>query len=392
MSRYVFVIYVHLHSFLDTMEKIQMVDLQGQYGRLREEMDASLREVMRSARFVRGPEVHAFEEELASYVGTPHVITCASGTDALQLAFMALGLQPGDEVVTVPFTFVSTVEVIALLGLTPVFVDVNPDTFCMDVTQLESVLTPRTRAVLPVHLFGHCVDMEPLLAFARKHGLFVVEDACQAIGAEVVFADGTRHQAGTMGDIGCTSFFPSKNLGCYGDGGALFVRDEALADMVRVMANHGMRERYRYESVGLNSRLDTLQAAVLRVKLHHLDEFTSARRRAATEYTSALEHHPAFVTPVIAPYSSHVFHQYTLKLNGIPRQSLMEELAAVGIPTAVYYPQPLHLQKAYEYLGYKAGDFPASENLAQCVLSLPMHTELSREQIQYIVQNLVQNI
>lgn len=374
------------------MEKIQMVDLQGQYRRLKEELDTSLGEVLSSARFVRGPEVHAFEEELASYVGTPHVVACASGTDALQLALMSLGLQPGDEVVTVPFTFVSTVEVIALLGLKPVFVDVCPDTFCMDVTQLESVLTPRTRAILPVHLFGHCVDMEPLLSFARKHGLYVVEDACQAIGAEVFFADGTRRQAGTMGDIGCTSFFPSKNLGCYGDGGALFVRDEALADKVRIMANHGMRERYHYECIGLNSRLDTLQAAVLRVKLRHLDEFTSIRRQTAAEYTSALDHHPAFSTPMIAPYSTHVFHQYTLKLNGISRQSLKEKLDAAGIPTAIYYPQPLHLQEAYGHLGYKSGDFPVSERLAQCVLSLPMHTELSHEQIQYIVHNLVQHI
>lgn len=374
------------------MEKIQMVDLQGQYAKIKGEMDSALQEVLSSARFVRGPEVTAFEEELASYTGAAHVVSCASGTDALQLALMALGLQPGDEVITVPFTFVSTVEVIVLLGLKPVFVDVRPDTFCMDVTQVESAITPRTKAIIPVHLFGQCADMEPILDIARRHNLFVVEDACQAIGAQVRFSDGSLHTAGTMGHIGCTSFFPSKNLGCYGDGGALFTQDGALAERLRVMANHGMRQRYHYECVGLNSRLDTLQAAVLRVNLRHLDEFTAARQAAAADYTAALADFSAVQTPAIAPHSTHVFHQYTLKLEGVARQSLMEHLSAAGIPTAVYYPVPLHLQKAYVSLGYRTGDFPVSETLAQCVLSLPMHTELNREQIQYIVRILLQEL
>ncbi len=374
------------------MEKIQMVDLQGQYAKIKGEMDSALQEVLASARFVRGPEVTAFEEELASYTGAAHVVSCASGTDALQLALMALGLQPGDEVITVPFTFVSTVEVIALLGLKPVFVDVRPDTFCMDVTQVEFAITPRTKAIIPVHLFGQCVDMEPLLDIARRHNLFVVEDACQAIGAQVRFSDGSPHTAGTMGHIGCTSFFPSKNLGCYGDGGALFTQDGALAERLRLMANHGMRQRYHYECVGLNSRLDTLQAAVLRVKLRHLDSFTAARQAAAADYTAALADLSAVQTPTIAPHTTHVFHQYTLKLKRATRQSLVENLAAAGIPTAVYYPVPLHLQKAYAYLGYRTSDFPVSEKLAQCVLSLPMHTELNREQIQYIVRILSQEL
>lgn len=374
------------------MEKIQMVDLQGQYAKIKEEMDNALQVVLSSARFVRGPEVTAFEEELASYTGAAHVVSCASGTDALQLALMALGLQPGDEVITVPFTFVSTVEVIALLGLKPVFVDVRPDTFCMDVTQVESVITPRTKAFIPVHLFGQCVDMEPILDIARRHKLFVVEDACQAIGAQVRFSDGSLHTAGTMGHIGCTSFFPSKNLGCYGDGGALFTQDGALAERLRVMANHGMRQRYHYECVGLNSRLDTLQAAVLRVKLRHLDSFTAARQAAAADYTAALADFSAVQTPAIAPHSTHVFHQYTLKLEGVARQPLVENLSAAGIPTAIYYPVPLHLQEAYVSLGYRTGDFPVSETLAQCVFSLPMHTELNREQIQYIVRILSQEL
>lgn len=374
------------------MEKIQMVDLQGQYAKIKGEMDSALQEVLSSARFVRGPEVTAFEEELASYTGAAHVVSCASGTDALQLALMALGLQPGDEVITVPFTFVSTVEVIVLLGLKPVFVDVRPDTFCMDVTQVESVITPRTKAIIPVHLFGQCADMEPILDIARRHKLFVVEDACQAIGAQVRFSDGSPHTAGTMGHIGCTSFFPSKNLGCYGDGGALFTQDGALAERLRVMANHGMRQRYHYECVGLNSRLDTLQAAVLRVKLRHLDSFTAARQAAAADYTAALADFSAVQTPAIAPHSTHVFHQYTLNLEGVARQPLVENLSAAGIPTAVYYPVPLHLQEAYASLGYRTGDFPVSETLAQCVLSLPMHTELNREQIQYIVRILSQEL
>jgi len=370
------------------MKSIQMVDLQGQYQKIREEIDEAAHGVLSESCFINGREVGAFQDELAAYTGVSHVLTCASGTDALQLSLMALGLQPGDEVITVPFTFVATAEVIALLGLRPVFVDVCPDTFCMDVSQLEAAITPRTRVILPVHLFGQCADMEAILRIAAEHQLFVVEDACQALGAKITFADGSVHQAGTMGDLGCTSFFPTKNLGCFGDGGAVFTNNDTLAARVRSMANHGMSKKYYYEQVGINSRLDTLQAAVLRVKLRHLNDYIAARQRVAAVYDHALASSEDIILPVRSSFTTHTFHQYTIQLKAANRDNVRQHLADAGVPTMVYYPCPLHLQKAYQYLPYEKGDFPVSEKLADTVLSLPMHTELSEEQIHFITAQL----
>lgn len=370
------------------MKPIQMVDLQGQYANIREEIDEAVRRVLAEARYINGPEVSHFASALAARTGAAHAVTCASGTDALLLALRALDLQPGDEVITVPFTFVSTIEVIVALGLKPVLVDVTPDTFCMDVSKIEAAITPRTKAILPVHLFGQCADMERILAIARQHNLYVVEDACQALGAEVTFSDGSVHQAGTMGDAGCTSFFPTKNLGCFGDGGALLTNSEKLATAMRSIANHGMSQKYYYDHVGINSRLDTLQAAVLNVKLPHLTEYIQARQRAARLYDEALANCPGIITPVKASYSTHTYHQYTLRVAPEHRDSLRQQLADAGIPTMVYYPCPLHLQAAYRHLGYHEGDFPVSETLSKEVLSLPMHTELTADQIQYITEQL----
>jgi len=361
-----------------------MVDLYGQYRKIQTEVDAAIRAVLHNTDFIRGTAVSEFETALARYTRSKHVVTCANGTDALQLALMALDLQPGDEVITVPFTFVSTLEVIALLGLKPVLVDVLPDTFVMDTSRLETVITPKTKAILPVHLFGQCADMERIMAIARQHNLYVVEDACQAIGAEVTFSDGTVHQAGTMGDVGCTSFFPSKNLGCFGDGGALFTQSDMLAAKLKQLANHGMSQKYCYERVGMNSRLDTLQAAILQVKLRHLDEYIVARRTAAAQYDARLRDAENLQTPAIAPYSTHVYHQYTLRILDGSRDALATQLSAHDIPHAIYYPKPLHLQPAYRHLGYPEGSFPVSETLSRQVLSLPMHTELTEEQIEYI--------
>ena len=370
------------------MKSIQMVDLQGQYAHIKEEIDAAVGKVLAEAHYVNGPEVQVFAEDLARYAGARHAVTCANGTDALHLALRALDLRPGDEVITVPFTFVSTLEVIATLGLKPVLVDVRPDTFNMDVDQLEQAITPHTKAILPVHLFGQCADMERILAIARQHDLFVIEDACQALGAEVTFSDGSMHQAGTMGDVGCTSFFPTKNLGCFGDGGAALTNSDELAAAMRSIANHGMSQKYYYEHIGLNSRLDTLQAAVLNVKLRHLNDYIHARQRAARLYDEALAACPGIITPAKTSYSTHTYHQYTLRVAPEHRDTLRQRLADAGIPTMVYYPCPLHLQKAYQYLGYHEGDFPVSETLSKEVLSLPMHTELTDDQIQYITEQL----
>ena len=371
-----------------TMEKIRMVDLNGQYQRIKSEVDAAMQRVVDQADFVNGNAVGEFAEALARYTGARHVVPCANGTDALRLALMVLDLQPGDEVITVPFTFVSTLEVIVLLGLKPVLVDVMPDTFVMDPDQLETAITPNTKAILPVHLFGQCADMERILSIARAHNLYVVEDACQAIGAEVTFSDGTVHQAGTMGHVGCTSFFPTKNLGCFGDGGAVFTNSEELAATVRSIANHGMSRKYYYDHIGLNSRLDTLQAAVLNVKLPHLNDYIRARQRAARLYDEALADCSDIITPAKVSYSTHTYHQYTVRVTKVQRDSLRARLSDAGVPTMIYYPCPLHLQKAYQYLDYKQGDFPISEMLSQQVLSLPMHTELTSAQIQYITKQL----
>ena len=365
-----------------------MVDLKTQYERLKSDIDAGIREVIESTQFVKGPQVSRFQEHLAEYTGAKHVIAVGNGTDALQIALMALGLRPGDEVITPTFTFIATAEVVALLGLKPVVVDVDWGTMNMSVEAVRKAITPRTKAIVPVHLFGQCADMEPLLEIAREQGLYIVEDACQAIGARYTFSDGTVRQAGTMGHIGCTSFFPSKNLGCYGDGGALFTNDDALAEKIAAIANHGCKVRYHHDEVGVNSRLDSLQAAILDVKLRHLDEFTAARNRAAAYYDEVLGSDPRWLIPERQAHSTHVYHQYTLRMTGIDRDSVQQQLKEKGIPSMIYYPVPLHMQKAYRDARYKEGDFPVAEKLVRCVLSLPMHTELDNEQLEYITQTL----
>lgn len=363
------------------MKKIQMVDLQTQYQHIKEDIDRGIQAVIDSAAFVKGSAVTEFQSHLEAYTGAKHVITVGNGTDALQIALMGLGLKPGDEVITPTFTFIATAEVAALLGFTPVVVDVDWGTMNISVEAIRKAITPRTKAIVPVHLFGQCADMEPIMAIAREHHLYVVEDACQAIGAQYTFSDGTTRQAGTMGDIGCTSFFPSKNLGCYGDGGAIFTNNDELAAQMRAIANHGMVVRYHHDRVGVNSRLDAIQAAVLDAKLPHLDEYIAARQRAAAYYDKALAGNPHVLTPARQAHSTHVYHQYTLRLVGVDRDKVREALAEREIPSMVYYPVPLHLQKAYQDPRYKAGDFPVAERLAACVLSLPMHTELSDEQL-----------
>jgi dTDP-4-amino-4,6-dideoxygalactose transaminase len=366
------------------MQKIEMVDLRSQYERLKADIDSAVAGVISSTAFIKGPDVRLFEEELQRYLGVRHVIACANGTDALQIAMMALGLKPGDEVITTNFTFIATVEVIELLGLRLVLVDPDPDTFNINVSAIEKAITPRTKAIVPVHLFGQCADMEQITDLARRHGLHVIEDVAQATGAEYRFADGTVKKAGTMGIIGCTSFFPSKNLGCYGDGGALFTDNDELAALIRSITNHGMKVRYYHDTIGVNSRLDTIQAAILRVKLRHLDEFNEARQKAAACFDRELSGLPGITLPVRAPYSSHIFHQYTLRISDNRRNDLRECLENEGIPSMVYYPVPLHMQKAYAHLGYAADDFPVTTRLSGEVLSLPMHTELDDEQLDYI--------
>lgn len=366
------------------MKKIQMVDLKSQYLKIKTEVDAAIMNVLENTAFINGPEVKAFQAELETYLSVKHVIPCANGTDALQIAMMALGLKPGDEVITADFTYVATAEVIALLGLTPVLVDVVPDTFDIDLKAVEKAITPKTKAIVPVHLFGQCADMEGLMALARKHNLYVIEDTAQAIGAEFTFSNGDKKKAGTIGTVGCTSFFPSKNLGCYGDGGAIYTNDDALAKSIRMIANHGQSVLYYHDSIGVNSRLDSIQAAVLRIKLRELDSYAKARNAAAAYYDKAFANHPKLKTPARAKNSNHVFHQYTLQLSGVDRMALRDYLASKDIPAMIYYPVPLHLQKAYTDTRYKTGDFPVTEKLCASVISLPMHTELDVETLKYI--------
>ncbi len=367
------------------MKAIQMVDLKSQYENIQSEIDSAVLDVIRSSAFINGPEVKAFQEELENYLNVKHVIPCANGTDALQIAMMALDLQPGDEVITASFTYVATAEVIALLQLKPVLVDVHPDTFNIDPLAVEKAITPRTKAIVPVHLFGQCADMEPIMEIARRHHLFVIEDTAQAIGAKYSFSDGSSASAGTIGDIGATSFFPSKNLGCYGDGGALFTNNDDLAAKMRMIANHGQTVRYYHDVVGVNSRLDSIQAAILRVKLRKLNEYSAARNQAARFYDEAFADEAKLNTPERAKNSTHVFHQYTLITDGLDRFAMQEFLSSKGIPAMVYYPVPLHLQKAYTDPRYKEGDFPVTEELCKRVISLPMHTELTNEQLEWIV-------
>ncbi len=365
---------------------IQMVDLKGQYAKIKPEVDAAIQKVIDTTAFINGPQVKKFSDDLANYLGANYVIPCANGTDALQIALMALDLKPGDEVIVPCFTYIATAEVIALLKLKPVMVEVDPETFNITAEIIENAITSKTRAVVPVHLFGQCADMEPIMRLANKHHIFVIEDTAQATGADYTFSDGTVKKAGTIGHIGCTSFFPSKNLGCYGDGGALYTNDVDLGSIIRKIANHGQEKKYYHELVGVNSRLDTIQAAVLGIKLQHLDEYAAARRNVAAAYDKGFEGILWLQTPVRQANSSHVFHQYTIKIGpGVNRESLKNFLAEKGIPSMVYYPVAMHLQKAFRSEEFDKGDFPISEELCERVLSLPIHTEMTAEELDYIV-------
>jgi len=372
------------------MENIQMVDLKSQYQKIKTEVNAGIQEVIDTATFIKGNKVTDFQHQLETYLNVSHVIPVGNGTDALQIALMSLGLVAGDEVITPTFTFIATAEVVALLGLTPVLVDVEYGTFNMSIESLRKAITPKTKAIVPVHLFGQNADMEAILDIAKEYHLFVIEDACQSIGSVYTFSDGHKAQSGCMGDIGCTSFFPSKNLGCYGDGGAIFTNNEELAVKMKAISNHGMVVRYYHDIIGVNSRLDSIQAAVLEVKLKHLDEYCTSRQLAAVFYDAAFAQNDKITIPVRSVKSTHVFHQYTLKLNGVNRAELQKHLKDKGIPAMIYYPVPLHLQKAYRDDRYKAGDFPIAEKLCECVLSLPMHTELSVDQLRYITDSVLE--
>lgn len=369
-----------------------MVDLHGQYRKIKSEVDQAIQGVLDSTSFINGPEVKLFQQELEQHLGIKHVIPVANGTDALQIAMMALGLKPGDEVITPCFTYIATAEVVALLQLKLVLVDVDPETFNMNPELIEKAITPRTKAIVPVHLFGQCADMESILYIAQKHNLFVIEDTAQAIGATYTFSSGQKSTAGGMGTIGTTSFFPSKNLGCFGDGGAIFCNDDELAATIRMMANHGQRVKYFHETIGVNSRLDTMQAAILRVKLRHLDEYSAARQEVAARYDEAFGTSTQLTVPKRNDKSTHVFHQYTLKLNNVDREELMKKLADKGIPSMIYYPVPLHFQKAYNSLGYSEGDFPVTENLCKVVFSLPIHTEMSISEQNFIIEGVKEGL
>jgi dTDP-4-amino-4,6-dideoxygalactose transaminase len=373
------------------MKKIQMVDLKGQYEKIKETVNTSIQEVLDTTAYINGPEVQKFQKNLEEYLNVKHVIPCANGTDALQIAMMGLGLKPGDEVITADFTFAATVETIALLQLTPVLVDVDIVNMNIDIQALERAITSKTKAIIPVHLFGRAANMEAVMRIANAHNLFVIEDNAQAIGANCRFSDGTKKKAGTIGHVGATSFFPSKNLGCYGDGGAIFTNDDALAHTLRGIVNHGMYERYHHDVVGVNSRLDSIQAAVLNAKLPLLDQYNQARQNAARKYSAAFEGHKNIVAPSICDICDcHVFHQYTLRIIDADRNGLMQHLLDKGIPCAIYYPIPLHLQKAYLDTRYKETDFPITNQLVKEVLSLPMHTELDDEQIKFITDSVLE--
>lgn len=368
-----------------------MVDLKGQYEEIKDQVNSSIAEVLETTAFINGPEVQNFQKELEDYLQVKHVIPCANGTDALQIAMMGLGLKPGDEVITADFTFAATVEVIALLQLTPVLVDVEPNTFNIDPKAIKKAITPKTKAIVPVHLFGQPANMDAIMAIAEEHDLFVIEDNAQAIGANYHFANGDIKKAGTIGHVSSTSFFPSKNLGCYGDGGAIFTNDDELAHTLRGIVNHGMYERYHHDVVGVNSRLDSIQAAVLRAKLPKLEQYNEARKKAAAKYSKAFEGQENIEVPVITgAEDTHVFHQYTLKIRNGKRDALVQHLSEKGIPCGVYYPIPLHSQKAYADTRYKEEDFPVTNQLVKEVIALPMHTELDDEQIDYITSTIIE--
>lgn len=368
---------------------IQMVDLKGQYEKIRSEIDAEIQKVIADTAFIGGPAVQRFQEQLANYLGVKHVIPCANGTDALQIALMALPLEPGDEVIVPAFTYVATAEVIALLRLKPIMVDVDPQTFNVTADIIAAAITPRTKAIVPVHLFGQSCDMAPIMELAGRHGLWVVEDNAQAIGADYEYPDGTRQKTGTLGHIGCTSFYPSKNLGCYGDGGAICTNDDELAHKMRMIANHGQNKRYYHAMVGVNSRLDGIQAAVLNVKLPRLDQYIEERQRAAAFYDQAFSPQQGIRIPIRSPQSTHVFHQYTLVVEGGQRDALQEHLQRQGIPTMIYYPVPLYAQEAFKNPGEGIEKLDATEYLCQAVLSLPMHTELDEAQLNSIVKGVL---
>ena len=370
------------------MKHIQMVDLSAQYQKIKPAIDDAIAEVINTTAFINGPSVGHFAQELGTYLGAAHVIPCANGTDALQIALMALGLKPGDEVITPSFTYIATTEVIALLGLTPVFVEVDPQTFCVEPAAIEAAITPRTKAIVPVHLYGQAADMNAIMELAQKHNLYVIEDNAQAIGSDYHLSDGRVQKTGTIGHIGCTSFFPSKNLGCYGDGGALYTQDAELARKIKMIANHGQEQKYVHDVVGCNSRLDTIQAAVLRIKLRQLDNYIDARREVAAAYDAAFAQIPGVEIPFRAPDSKHVFHQYTLKLNGHSREALQAHLQAAGIPSMIYYPIPAHRQKMFAAFHLSDLQLPITEQLCAQVISLPIHTEMDEQQLQFIIEHV----
>jgi UDP-2-acetamido-2-deoxy-ribo-hexuluronate aminotransferase len=371
------------------MQNLQMVDLKRQYQHIKSEVDAAIAEVIDNAAFINGKPVQDFANDLQNYLNVKHVIPCANGTDALQIAMMALGLKPGDEIITPSFTYIATVEVMALLNLTPVFVEVDPKTFTIDPKEIEAKITPKTKAIVAVHLYGQSADMEPILAIAKKHHLYIIEDNAQAIGGHYTFSDGTKQANGTMGDIGCTSFFPSKNLGCYGDGGAIFTNNDDLAKSLKMIANHGQSVKYYHDVVGCNSRLDTIQAAVLKIKLKHLDTYCNNRRKVAEYYNNAFANHPNIITPMVPAYSHHVFHQYTLILENIDRNKLQELLAEKNIPSMIYYPVPAHKQKMFDAFNVSDIKLPITDWLTPRVISLPIHTEMTTEELEYITQHLL---
>lgn len=366
------------------MGKIKMVDLLGQYLRIKPEIDKAIENVLNSTAFIQGPQVAEFTRALEQYLKARSVIPCANGTDALQIAMMALDLKPGDEIILPVHTYVATAEVIALLGLTPVFIDVDADTFNINVSAIQARITSKTRAIVPVHLYGQCADMEPILQISKENNLHVIEDAAQAFGAIYTFSDGRQKRAGTMGTIGTTSFFPSKNLGCFGDGGAIFTDDEMLGERMKMIANHGQKLKYHHDIIGVNSRLDTLQAAILDVKLKYLDEYTEKRNKVAAYYDNELKHIDFLRIPVRVGNSSHVYHQYTLRTIDGRRDEFREYLERNGIPTMIYYPVPLHLQKAYRRDDWGEGSFPVTEELSKTVISLPIHTEMTEDELKYI--------
>jgi len=374
------------------MNKIQMVDLVSQYQHIKKEVDVAILNVIESAQFINGLEVSGFKSELETYLNVSNVIPCANGTDALQIALMALDLKPGDEIITPSFTYIATTEVMALLGLKPIFIEVDPETFCIDYTKIEAVITSKTKAIVPVHLYGQAAPMNEIMEIANRHNLFVIEDNAQAIGCNYTLSNGETVKTGTIGHIGCTSFFPSKNLGCFGDGGAIFTNDTALAVKIKMIANHGQSKQYHHDLVGCNSRLDNIQAAVLRIKLKQLDNYNNSRNKVAEYYDNFFEKHPQIITPKRALNSTHVYHQYTLKLENLNRNELRAFLTEREVPSMIYYPIPAHRQKMFESFGSADTFLPVTDKLTECVISLPIHTEMTEEQLEKICATIAEFI